>query len=216
MAVDQTAIDEMARIRRILNGEYSQEITTVAQNAINENNSSNHERITGSNATADMAAILKMFNHGAEQSIERISESQDDDSRFTTALVTDKTANGVKVGSWEIKVSNDCENKTYDICNVKTDEPLARDLTLYESAVAICKLLNKQVSINSRQIREVLSLEDDYSKARTEAALFKRKARRMNESQNHFEANVAEDRYNESRTLALKFREKLVNISKSL
>lgn len=217
MAVDPRAVDEMARIRRILNGEYEQETTDVAQNYVMESKSIGSGEIgVNSDPTADMKEIMRRFNQGATKSVERITESSDTDRSFASALVTEKTQTGVKVGSWEIKVYEDAGNKTYDICHIHTDEPIARDLTLYESALTISKLLNSHVSINSHQIRDVLSLEESYSAARNEAALFKRKARRMNESNNLFEAHVADDRYQESRRLAIKFRDKIISMSKSL
>jgi hypothetical protein len=226
MAVTIQEIEEMARIRRILNGEYAEEMESVAHSVVTEHqtsygdatylNESPREIGTVGDPTDDMKEILRRFNQGASQSVQRIAESDDTDREFHTALVTEKTPNGVKVGSWEIKVYEDQGNKTYDICNVKTAEPIARDLTLYESALAITKMLNKNMGINHRQVMEVLTLEDDYARARQDAALFKRKARRMNESQNQFEACVADDRYREARALAIKHRDKIVFISRTV
>lgn len=215
MAVDPREVEEMARIRRILNGEYQEEVTEVALNHINES----HD-MGDIDATHDpikhMKAILQRFNQGASSSVQRIQESNDADRGFEAALKTEKTKTGVKVGSWEIKVYEDQGNKTYDVCHVQTNEPIARDLTLYETALSITKLLNKHVSINSPQVREVLELEESYSRARTDAALFKRKTRRMNESDNQFEAHVADDRYQEARAVAIKFRDSLIRLSKSI
>ena len=220
MAVDPREVEEMARIRRILSGEYQEEVQEVARNHITQvNESSVHydaADINSDDPKEQMKAILQRFNQGATNSVQRIQEDTATHPAFESALKTEKTRTGVKVGSWEIKVYEDQGNKTYDVCHVQTSEPIARDLTLYESALAITKLLNKHVSINSAQVREVLSLEEDYSRARTDAALFKRKARRMNESANHFEAHVADARYQEARATAIKYRDKLQSINRQL
>jgi hypothetical protein len=218
MTVSPQEIEEMARIRRILNGEYQDVQHDVAQEYIAEHQEDFYqtpakELGTSSNERDDMKEILRRFNQGASMSVARLTESDNIDREFHTALATERTRDGVKVGSWEIKVYEDQGNKTYDIVNVKTGEPLARDLTLYESAFAITKMLNKNMGINHRQVMEVLTLEDQYARARTEAALFKRKARRMNESHNVVEACVADDRYNESRSLALKYKSQIVAIN---
>lgn len=226
MAVTIHEIEEMARIRRILNGEYSNEMESVAHSVITEHqtsygdetyiNDNVRELGTVSDSAGDMKEILRRFNQGASMSVARLSENEDTDRDFHTALVTEKTKDGVQMGSWEIKVYEDDNNKTYDICNVTTSEAIARDLTLYESALAITKMLNKNMGINHRQIMEVLTLEDNYARARTEAALFKRKSRRMNESQNQLEACVADDRYREARGIAIKNRDKIVSICRTI
>lgn len=216
--VDPREVEEMARIRRILNGEYQEEVREVARNHITQVNESYDVSadINSQDPKEQMKAILQRFNQGASNSVQRIQESNDTHPAFESALKTEMTPSGVKIGSWEIKVYEDNGNKTYDVCHVHTGEPIARDLSLYESALAMSKLLNKHVSINSPQIREVLELEESYSRARQDAALFKRKARRMNESANHFEAHVADARYQESRAVAIKYRDKLQSINRNL
>lgn len=215
--VDPREVEEMARIRRILNGEYQEQVHEVARNHISQvNESYDLADINSEDPKEQMKAILQRFNQGASSSVQRIQEDTATHPAFEAALKTEKTPSGVKVGSWEIKVYEDQGNKTYDVCHVQTSEPIARDLTLYESALAITKLLNKHVSINSAQVREVLELEESYSRARQDAALFKRKARRMNESANHFEAHVADARYQESRAVAIKHRDRLQAINRQL
>ncbi len=218
MTVSVKEIEEMARIRRILNGALGDEMEQVAHQYVAEHSSYDHAPVieesqelgTISDAQSDMKEILRRFQQGASMSVARLTENEDTDRDFQTALVTERTKDGVKMGSWEIKVYEDQGNKSYDIINVTTSEPIARDLTLYESALAITKMLNKNMGINHRQVMEVLTLEDNYARARTEAALFKRKTRRMNEAQNQFEACVADDRYQENRALALKYRSQIV------
>lgn len=207
--VDPREVEEMARLRRILAGENVEEVvkSVVTESAIVGESTDPKD---------DMKRILQMFNQGMSESIERVADDPSSHPEIKHALVTEKTASGVKVGSWEIKVYEDNGNKTFDVCHVQTAEPIARDLTLYESALAITKMLNKHVSINSKQIRELLDLEDQYARSRQEAALFKRKSRRMNESGNLFEAHVADDRYQESRATAIRYRDKIVSICKTL
>jgi hypothetical protein len=120
------------------------------------------------------------------------------------------------MGSWEIKVSEDGGTKSYDVTNVHTGDAIAHDLTLYESALCLCKLLNFHVGINSAAVREVLDLEDKYARQRQEAALFKLRHKQRTTSGDYPRAAIAEDRYQEAKTLALNLREQIISKSKNL
>jgi hypothetical protein len=100
--------------------------------------------------------------------------------------------------------------------NVHTDEPIAHDLSLYESALGLTKLLNKNVGINNPRIHEILRLEDEFTRQRNDASTFKRKINRMIKEGDEFRAHIAEDRYNECKSQAISLRNQLIVICKSL
>ena len=118
------------------------------------------------------------------------------------------------MGSWEIKVNEEGTTKYYDVVNIHTQEPIAIDLSLYESALALTKLLNFSVGINSPKIKEVLDLEERYSKLRQDAAIFRVRMKQRTEAKDYTRAAIAEDRYQEARTEALALRESIIAISK--
>lgn len=209
--VDPREIEAMARLRRIMNGETVEEAQTPS--LLSPSKGGLGEQ---SDATDDMKAIMKMFQTGATESIERVKETAQTNRPLRDALITTKTKDGVKMGSWEIKVTEDQGVKTYDVSNVHTGEAIAHDLTLYESALCLCKLLNYHVGINSAQVRDVLDLEDKYARFRQEAVLFKHRMKQRTESGDHVRAAVAEDRYQEARTAALNLREQIITRSKTL
>jgi hypothetical protein len=120
------------------------------------------------------------------------------------------------MGSWEIKVFEERGIKYYDVISTVTGDPIARDLTLYESALSLTKLLNFHVGINSPRIKEILELEEKYSHHRSEAAVFKARSKQRTEAGELERAAVAEDRFMESRDMAIKYRNKLIEVSKSL
>jgi hypothetical protein len=208
--VDPREVEEMARLRRILNGEAVEpkipSLLGTKKSMIGES----------SDPQDDMKAILEMFQHGATGAVERVREAAVDNKPLRDALMTSKTKDGVKMGSWEIKVHEDGGLKTYDVSNTYTGEPIAQDLTLYESALCLCKLLNFHVGINSAQVREILNLEEQYARHRQEAAMFKLRIKQRNESGDTVRAAIAEDRYQEARTHALDLREQIITKSKTL
>lgn len=208
--VDPREVEAMARLRRIMSGEVEQEqspaLLSTKKVQLGES----------ADATDDMKAILELFNKGAQESVERVREEAKDSKPLRDALMTQKTKDGVKMGSWEIKVHEDGGLKTYDVSNVYTGEAIAQDLTLYESALCLCKLLNFHVGINSSQVKEILNLEEQYARQRQEAAIFKVRVKQRTEAGDHTRAAIAEDRYNEARSQALDLREQIVARSKTL
>lgn len=170
-----------------------------------------------SDETNQMKEILKRFYESTNSSVERITERAETNPRLKEALNTKKTPAGVQVGSWEIRVHEDTPgNKTYDVVNVHTNEPIAHDLSLYESALGLTKLLNKNVGINNPRIHEILRLEDEFTRQRNDASTFKRKINRMIKEGDEFRAHIAEDRYNECKSQAISLRNQLIVICKSL
>jgi hypothetical protein len=167
--------------------------------------------------TDHMREILKRFYESTNSSMARINERAETNPRLKEALATKKTPKGVQVGSWEISVHEDTPGtKTYDVVNVHTNEPIAHDLSLYESALGLTKLLNKNVGINNPRIHEILRLEDEFTRQRNDASTFKRKINRMIKEGDEFRAHIAEDRYNECKTQAISLRNQLIVICKSL
>jgi hypothetical protein len=164
-----------------------------------------------------MKEILRRFYEASNSSVERIQERAETNPRLKEALVTKKTPKGVQVGSWEIRVHEESNGtKTYDVVNVHTSEPIAHDLSLYESALSLTKMLNKNVGINNPRIHEILRLEDEFTRQRTDASTFKRKINRMIKEGDEFRAHIAEDRYNECKTQAVSLRNQLIIICKNL
>jgi hypothetical protein len=213
--VDSREVEEMSRLLRILNGEQYGEQRSIESHSTDA--SVSRVAIGESvDPTDDMKAILERFQSGAKASVAKAREDAVDNRPLRDALITEKTKNGVKMGSWEIKVTEHNGVKSYDVTNIHTDEAIAQDLTLYESALCLCKLLNFHVGINSAQVREVLDLEDRYARFRHEAVVFKQRIKQRSSSGDSVRAAIAEDRYQEARTNALNLREQIVAKSKTL
>lgn len=127
------------------------------------------------------------------------------------ALVTEATETGVRIGSWEIS-SRDVAGygKCYDVNHAITQEPIATDLRLYEAALALVNAFNEGDTITSMRIKTILNVEDEYSRALTDAVQF---ASRMKVTEGASHA-VAEARYSRARERALTAKKSLIAISK--
>lgn len=210
MAVDPKEVEAMSRLRKILAGE-------VVDSPVVESKRSTSLNESGSvDATTDMKAILNAFYAGANNSVAELNELAVESRPLRSAMITSKTETGVRMGSWEIKVTEDKTGKLYDVVNVNTGDAIAMDLTLYETALSLTKLLSFHVGINSPQIKKVLALEEDYARFRQDAAVFKHRAKQRQAAGDTFRAAVAEDRFQENRDQAIKLREELISYSKTL
>lgn len=161
-----------------------------------------------------MKDILAKFYSASSNAAVSLTEDARSSSIIREALVTDRTPRGAKVGSWEIQVTeiND-KLRMYDVCNVHTGEAIATDLRLYEAAHALVKLFNAGVGVNTEKVREVLTIEETYSKHYQDAVSFRHKMTRMTQINESMKAAVAEDRYVEARQKALAARDRLRSLS---
>lgn len=150
--------------------------------------------IAESASPSDFNKIFETF--GNNDIINNVESSTNKELR--EAMVTAKTDNGVRVGSWEITVEDTNGLKSYTVSNIHTREPIASELTLYDAAKGIASSLNEGMTINTPHIRKILNAEGAYSRARQSAADY-RQTMMISESKGNTKRKaIAEDRYNEA------------------
>ncbi len=148
-----------------------------------------------------MASILNNFRAATADDAPTHSRSE-----LATALVTEATTNGVRIGSWEIDVQSGDVGKYYQIIHTITREPIASDLRLYDAARAIASALNEGKTFTSPEIRKIIAAESEYSKHLMDAV---QHAKVMKNPTSESRRMIAESRYNESRHNALKAKNKI-------
>jgi hypothetical protein len=217
--VDKKDVDDMKRLMDIMSsGNIADEPQNIHEAYSQPRSTVSPPAIATHPGTAGMKEILQRFYESTQESVERVVTTKAEQSPLLKeALETKRTSSGVQVGSWEIRVNEGSSgDKTYDVVNIHTDEPIAHDLSLYESALSLTKLLNRNAGINNPKVREVLELEENFTRQRTDAAQFKRKMTRMLKEGDDFRANVAEDRYEQCKQAAIALRSRLISICKNL
>jgi len=183
--VNKSEIDAMAKAIRALNGDLNV-----------EEKSTNSKPIGDSNIDA-MKKILENFYSSEKPKI------------VQEALNTEKTDKGTRVGSWEI-VINEGNPKTYDVKNIVTKSFIAKDLYLYEACLGIVKNLNEGYGINDRKIKELLDLEEEYTKNRNNASNYKRNYKTALKEGNNIKATNSENRFELASEKALEAQERLL------
>ncbi len=129
---------------------------------------------------------------------ERLAQETKMDRPLRRAMATERTSTGVRVGGWEIAITEG-ERKTYGVRSVSTGEEIASDLCIYEAAQALVEMLNDGAKINQPEIREILSLEEQYARHLADAVHFRRVLRSGKSNTNRA---VLEDRFEQAKTKA--------------
>jgi hypothetical protein len=166
-------------------------------------------------AAGSMKKLLEaMYTAEADEPVQKLVQTANESPRFREALGTQKTSTGTRVGSWEIRINEQEGLKNYDVVNVKTGEPIASDLSLYDAAFGLVRCLNEGMTINNVKVRQILSIEAEYLRRRNDAANYKinmQLAERRNDST---KAAIMEDRFSECLAQAKTARVKLNKLVK--
>lgn len=211
-APDPKEVSEMARLVRMMNEGVSfdepEQFVDSTPNPIKESS----VRLSDMDpSVAAMKNILEMFqNSGTEPLVERAER----DVELREALITEQTETGTRIGSWEISSNEDARGlKTFDIRSVHTGEPIATELTLYDAARGICRALNEGEVINSPRVRDILTAEFEYARARQNAAEFREKAM-IYERRGDSRRPLMEDRFDEALARAKSARGRVVKLAR--
>ena len=145
--------------------------------------------------------------------VSRLAERASSDRQLREALSTVNTPTGTRVGSWEIQINEDARGlKSYDVVSTVTNESIAMELSLYDAAHGIVRLLNEGYGINNSRVREILNHEADYARARQKAAEFRERQRVFESAHEYNRAELMENRFEEALTKAKVARSRLTRI----
>lgn len=169
---------------------------------------------------AGMKDILSKLYTATENTVTTLQESAQFDAEVREALETERTPTGTRVGSWEIRTNvfekMGKEVKTYDVINVYSNEPIASDLYLYEVAHSLVRLFNKGETLTSPKVREILTLEETYTRNRIDALRFKKRYQDSMKSKDYTTAEIMESRYQKSRLEALTAKDRINGLYESI
>lgn len=227
--VTREDVDQMERLRRIMEGgedgdgppsdTQSQNTgTDVSQQTWDPN--STPAGVTGEDVNW-MKNIMERFESGAGEMTQNLAEESKTNSRLNEAMQTERTDRGARIGSWEIQqnvteTESGKSKKYYDVYNTATGEPIARDLLIYEAAHALVKLLNRGETLTDQSVRDVLRLEENFSRAYYDAAQHKSRHKKHLREGRQEKADLYEARFDASRQQALDSKEKLKKVLRKL
>lgn len=180
MAVSPEDRDAMAKLMMVMEGK-----APVATSKTTSTNTTSYDFTElagpGSVTSADisaMADVLKKLNSVSDQVVDTLIVESQYSPELDLALSTTRESDSVKVGRYQIMIKEDqnrlAGKQYYAIYNTKTKDVIADDLTLYETALSVVKLLNAGKFTNSQDVRRFYELDDAYTAHKQDAIRYKR------------------------------------------
>lgn len=204
--------DQMAHLLNILNGRPSASPPKKQTNAVTE---SVELLGPGAVSSADinaMAGILtKLQSIKPTQSVlhEGIS-----DPELVEAYETKKTKTGVSIGKYQILIKEDAKRlagkQYYSVYHTSSNDIIADDISLYETALTVVRLLNNGKYLNSVEIRKLFEYDDTYTSHRLDALLYKR---RLSKVSDPVKTDIYESRYQASIDKAMIAKRQIKDLS---
>lgn len=179
MTVSSEDRDAMARILSLMEGKTPPPLKS--QNASAVNDAPIQLAGPGQVTTADvnaMADVLKRLNSLTNTVVDEMIVESQHNREVRTAITTSKNEAGVKVGLYQIMIKEDEKRlvgkQYYSIYNTKTGDVIADDLSLYETAFSVVKLLNNGKYANSSEVRQLFDNDDGYTSHKQDALRYKK------------------------------------------
>lgn len=162
----------MARLLEIMNG------NTPSMPALHEHVDGAPVELAGAGQVSSrdiqaMANVLDKFNQAVNQTHKQIMRESVHDPIMAEALVTERNQDDVRIGPYKIEVRMDEQRvagkQYYDVVHSATGDKLAHELSLYEAAHGLVRLLNSGKYVNHPHVRELLEAESAYTSHRIDA-----------------------------------------------
>lgn len=177
MTVSPEERDAMANILRIMEGE--KPIPSSSNYHANHQNIelTGPGQVTKADVSA-MADVLGKLNKVSNEVVSDMLTEAEYNSNLLLDLDTSKTENGVKVGRYQIMIKEDekrlAGKQYYSIYNSRTNDVIADDLSLYETALLVVKMLNHGKYANSTDVLKLFDYDQQYTSHRQDAIRYKR------------------------------------------
>lgn len=202
MSVAPEDKDAMKRILELMEGKEPSDPTPRSNASSGDVELAGAGQVTRRDIDA-MAMVLDKLN-SVTKSV--IKESHTDPD-LQEAIGTQRTDDGVKVGNYQIMIKEDQKRlagkQYYSIYHVKSNDIIADDITLYETALTVVKLLNSGRYVNEPVIRRLFEADDRYTAHKSDAIRFKSRARSTFDASKR---DVYESRYQASIDNAMSYK----------
>lgn len=188
MAVSPEERDAMAKLMSIVDGNFNSGSTSNKKDSSSlgpaNSNSSSYVELAGPGQITQaeinaMSDVMSRLNSISNKVVDTMITEGVDYPQISEALVTEKTLTGVKVGRYQILIKEDQKRlagkQFYSIYNSLTNDTIADDISLYETAITVVRLLNNGKFANCAEIRKLFEQDDAYTSHRIDALSYKRK-----------------------------------------
>lgn len=198
MTVTPEERDAMARLLSVMEGKTPPPVNSVKTPVNQEVILAGAGQVTQADVNA-MADVLTRLNTLSDAVVtEMVTESQYN-PEIKMALGTTKNPQGVKIGLYQIMIKEDTKRlagkQYYSIYHTATGDVIADDLSLYETALNVVKMLNKGQYANSPMVRKLFDYDDTYTSRKLDAIRYKRGMAIAEQKKDHNKKDLYESRY---------------------
>ena len=184
-AVTPEEHEAMLRLRNIMEGVHNPEPAKPNSNLSREVELAGPGQVTNADIHA-MSDVLSKLNSITNHVVDDMITESVAHPQISEALHTQKLSNGIKVGRYQILVKEDAQRlagkQFYSIYNSLTNDTIADDISLYETALAVVRLLNKGKFANSAEVRQLFENDDAYTSHKVDAINFKRRLKTVKDA----------------------------------
>jgi hypothetical protein len=217
MTVTPEERDAMLRLRNIMEGNNTPAARTSTASIVESAGTvelAGPGQVTNADISA-MANVLQRLNSISNNVVDDMITESVGDIKSADALMTEKISNGIKVGRYQILTKEDpyriAGKQFYSIYNSLTNDTIADDITLYETAISVVRLLNSGKFTNDTTVRKLFELDDSYTSHKVDAITYKR---RINSSKDQVKKDIYESRLQASMDRCMFAKKALKSLSK--
>ena len=199
MTVTPEERDAMQRLLRVMNGE-SVSLNETQPRAVGNPGAvilPGAGQITSEDVSA-MADVLQRLENAVNSTSQHMIMESSKNQELNDALVTKSIPQGVKVGIYKIQQQLDesriAGKQYYDVINSLTGQIVAHELSLYEAAHGLVKLLNSGKYFNSTEVRELMEAESNYTSHKIDAVRYHRMMIKSQKSGDYNKSDLMETR----------------------
>ena len=131
---------------------------------------------------AAMADVLRKLESAVTNTSNQMLAESHTDAELREAMQTTSVKDGVKIGIYRIQQQLDegrvAGKQYYNVINQITGDTVAAELSLYEAAHGLVRLLNNGRFFNSDEVRQLMEAEAAYTSHKIDAVRFHRMARK--------------------------------------
>jgi hypothetical protein len=218
MTVSPEDRDAMARIMMMMEGKVPDTLPTSRADPSATIELAGPGQLTSADINA-MADVLKKLDSVSNQIVGEMIIESNRSTEIKTAISTVRNDHGVKVGSYQIMIKEDDKRlagkQYYSIYNTRTGDVIADDLSLYETALNVVKLMNDGKYANSLDVRNLFEKDDAYTAHRQDALRYKRSAMISEKRGDHYKAELYESRMQASMDRAMSAKKEIKSFKRA-
>lgn len=223
-SISNEDVDEMKKFRQIIESGFSNDSrpcagsdSVTARSSLNEGKKAID---TPNGPDADMVNFVNIMEGLYDGTVvEKLAGAAINNPELAEALDTSVTNNGVNVGKWQIRVRTDESRgkakKYFDVAHTISKQVIAKNLCIYEAALALVRYLNNGKPINGSEIKNLLNLERNYHSHMIDALTYKVNSLKAEKRKEYDRSFILETRYTESKAKALRLEKKIQDLSKT-